>query len=247
MEGLNLEEIGLSTDNSAWANASATSHAVRVTNGTTSGTFRFNMGSAALEPLQCFVKNLFGDGAADLPYVIGNLREGLRVIDDKDVIEAAAAKRTIHVGPRATCMPVYVETDDPEGPRGIVRVPYGMGCLDMLRRSLSDRLGCDAKEIHWNDQRITNDTDLIDAMTFFNAPVLGRGANPDMLKLAVSPEPEGERKSKRQRTQEPARKCTNCGATSPGSSAGARWTGMARNRILCTICYGQEYRKGTSK
>ena len=253
MDGRNLADIVPSADNSAWAATFPTSYTIYITNGTTTGTFHVDKGSEALELLRNFVRKHFGDDAAQGSYVVGSLSEGLRILSDKDVIEAAATKRTIHVGPTATCMPVCVEIDDAEGTRGIIRIPYGAKCLDTLRRSLSDRLGCDAKEIRWTGQLITSDADLIDAMMFFNAPALGRGANLDMLKLAISHEP-GERrgnteksargrKSKRQRIEEPARVCTECGATSPGATSSANWRGKKKNHILCVRCYALDYNK----
>ncbi len=250
MEGRLIPDNTSPASSGVWAIPYATPRLVRVTNGTTTATFRFVCEEEAHKKLCAFVQEKFGDDAARGGYVVGPLRKGLRVLSDKDVIEAAAANWTIHVGSMATLMPVYVEIDDPEGTCGIIRVPYGTGCLDALRRSVSDHLERDAKKIRWNGQRILNDAGLIDAMMFFNASILGCNANPEMLKLTISHEPREGResteepvqggKSKRQRTEEPAQTCARCGAASPGSFPTATWRGKKKGRILCVKCYATE-------
>ncbi len=234
----------------------ATEHAVRITNDTKTGIFRFSCEDGAHKALRAFVLNYFGEDEAQLPYVVEPLNEGLQVLGDSDVLAAAANRRAIHVGNTATCMPVCVhaEDNDDDGPNtatALFRVAKAANCLDELRISISARLRCVVKEVFWGDGPIGSDAELLDAMTFFDHPHFTIASTPTMLALRASVEwfPDNERKRKRE-GDEPAgglvpdaRTCAGCGSTRPGIAPGARWSGTRNKRILCTSCQLKERKK----
>ena len=182
----------------------ATKYAVRVTDDTKAGILRFSCEEGAHKALRDFVLKYFGDDETRFPCVVEPRNEGLRVLDDQDVIDAATEKRTIHVGRTATYMPVCVniESEEDDIVTALFRVAKDANCLDGLCQSISASLQCIVKDLFWGDGPIESDAGLIDAMILFEDPHFTIAGTPTMLTLRAFVEwlPNKQRKRMREET-----------------------------------------------